>query len=300
MTWQYVFINPQRHILRSGWRVVIFFIILIPLALILGSTAAWVMTGGDPSQAQTLMTQPLALNIQNLLFIAAALVASTVCLRAFEGRPLRSIGYQLHPGWWRDYLMGAGVAAVMITALVGMEVAAGAVSLHWSPTPVSDRLSGLVVSFVFFNIAAAFEELTFRGYPLQTLLRDLHPAWAVIITSMLFSVVHAPNPHASTLGLLNTVLAGVWLAVAYLKTRNLWLCTSLHWSWNWTMNAIYGLPVSGLEGSVRNSLFRATQAGPEWLTGGGYGPEGGLLATAVVSAGTLVLWRARWLVIRDA
>jgi membrane protease YdiL (CAAX protease family) len=192
-------------------------------------------------------------------------------------------------------LIGAGVAGVMLTVVVGIQWLAGVLSLTWSTASVGDLLYELVVSFVFFTLAAAFEELSFRGYPLQTLLRDVPPAWAVIITSTLFGVAHSLNPHTSALGLLNTVLAGIWLAVAYLKTRNLWLCTSLHWSWNWTMSAIYGLKVSGLEGLVKTSLLGAQPTGPDWLTGGRYGPEGGLLVTVVVSLGIILLWRARWL-----
>jgi hypothetical protein len=295
MTGQDVFINPQRHVLRSGWRVVVFFTIMLPLATGLGFAAIWIMTGGDVRQAPTLLATPLGLNIQNLLFIAAAIIASAVCLRAFDHRPLRSIGYQLQAGWWRDYLMGMAVAALMITIIVGIERIVGAVSLSQSDGPGNERLYGLVASFVFFNIAATFEEVVFRGYPLQTLLRDLPPAWAVIITSTLFGLAHSVNPHVSILGIFNTVLAGIWLAVAYLKTRNLWLCTSLHWSWNWTMNAIYGLNVSGLEGIIKNPLFKATQTGPAWLTGGSYGPEGGVLVTIVVGISTIILWRARWL-----
>ena len=41
-------------------------------------------------------------------------------------------------------------------------------------------------------------------------------------------------------------LAGIWLAVAYLRTRSLWLPFGLHWAWNWTQASLLGLPVSGI------------------------------------------------------
>ena len=31
MTWQHIFINPERRVLRSGWRVTIFFMVLFSL-----------------------------------------------------------------------------------------------------------------------------------------------------------------------------------------------------------------------------------------------------------------------------
>ncbi len=294
MTWQHIFINPQRQVLRSGWRVVVFFMILFPLTIAFGSLSI-LLTGGRVSQLPG-EADPFDLMIQNLMVIIAALLASAVCLRAFDRRPLRSIGYLLHTGWWRDYLAGTAVAAGMMTAIVGIGWVAGTLSLQWSDASAHDVIYGFAVSLLFFNIAAAFEEVVFRGYPLQTMLRDLPPVWGVIVTSVLFGVAHSLNPNASLLGLFNTTLAGVWLAIAYLKTRNLWLCTSLHWSWNWTMSAIYGLNVSGLEGIVDASLLRGQPTGPQWFTGGEYGPEGGVLATAVVSVSTLWLWRVRWLV----
>jgi uncharacterized protein len=289
--WRRIFIDPQQGILRSGWRVTAFFAILMFLTVALATIAALILTGGDMAQVAATMSGPLGMGIQSALSIAAALIASAVCLRAFDRRPVCWFGYQLHAGWLRDYLTGAGVAAVMITVLVGIEWAAGAVSLDWPDVSARDAIGATVVSLIVFNISAIFEELAFRGYPLQTLLRSLHPAWGVIITSALFGLVHSLNPHASALGIFNTVLAGAWLAVAYLKTRSLWLCTGLHWSWNWTMSAIYGLNVSGLESIVRSSLVESRQIGSPWMTGGNYGPEGGMLATGVVGVGTLLLWR---------
>ncbi len=294
--WQTVLINPRRQTLRSGWRVVVFFLLALSLSflffLLMGSALFLLgkldITSGD-------MTGPGKLLGGYVLLITAILAATAVCLRFLDRRPFWSIGYYFHSRWWRDYLVGMGIAAAMIAIITGIEWMGGMVSLRWSDAPGDEIVSGLLMGLAFFNIAAAFEELTFRGYPLQTLLRDLHPVWPVLITSTLFGFVHAGNPHASPLALINTMLAGVWLAVAYLKTRSLWLPTSLHWSWNWTMNSVFGLTVSGLQGVTSSPLLESTQTGPSWLTGGSYGPEGGVLATIVLIAGILVIWRVRWL-----
>jgi len=298
MTWRNIFINPERQTLRSGWRVAVFFLIATAAYVLLSGLLAGMLyllgeVKGMEGRSPTLSGQLLSLSV----FIVSTLVATAVCLRFFDDRQLRSIGYQFHLGWWRDYLIGTGVAATMMTVIVGVEQIAGSTSLRWSSAPASDITEGLLVTFVFFNIAAASEELMFRGYPLQTLLRDVHPAVAIAIPSVLFGLLHLYNPNPSALGIINTIIAGVWLSVAYLKTRSLWLCTSLHYAWNWTMNSIYGLNVSGIQTVTKDasSLFQATQAGPEWLTGGSYGPEGGVLTTVVVGVTIIGLWRARWL-----
>ena len=139
--------------------------------------------------------------------------------------------------------------------------------------------------------AAANEELLFRGYAFQRLAASVGALWAVLITSALFGAGHLLNPSATPLSTANTVLAGVLLSLAYLKTRALWLPIGLHWAWNFTMGPILGLPVSGL--NISPTLFRSEAAGPTWLAGGVYGPEGGLILTLVCLAATLWLARSR-------
>lgn len=296
MKFYLIFINPQRQTLRSGWRVVIFFALLIPLYTLFSALTVLMVSEADqPTREQILINDPFTATVHNLMLILAVLIASAICLHAFDHAPLRSIGYHLHIGWWRDYALGAGLAVLMMSVTVGIQWSAGWMSLRWSALSINDMFYSLTVSLVFFNLAGAFEELVCRGYPLQTMVRDGHPVWGVLVTSTLFGLAHAGNPNVSLLGLFNTILAGGWLAVAYLKTRSLWLCTSLHWSWNWAMSAIYGLNVSGLQGIVQGSLLTSEQNGPAWLTGGAYGPEGGLIVTIVIVGSTALLWRARWL-----
>jgi hypothetical protein len=78
--------------------------------------------------------------------------------------------------------------------------------------------------------------------PLQTLSRA-HLAWlGVLLTSVPFALIHLWNPHVVRgVTFTNTALAGVWLALAYLRTRSLWLPLGIHWSWNWALGSIFGL-----------------------------------------------------------
>jgi hypothetical protein len=149
---------------------------------------------------------------------------------------------------------------------------------------------------IIFIIAAAAEEILFRGYPLQTMMRALPFLAAVIPSSVLFAYVHLDNPNVSWgFTFINTTLAGFWLAVAYLRTRSLWFPLGLHWAWNWTMGALLGLPVSGITSLTRAPLFRATDTGPAWLTGGAYGIEGGAACTAALIISTIFIWKTKLL-----
>ena len=144
---------------------------------------------------------------------------------------------------------------------------------------------------VFFALAAAFEETLLRGYAFQALIQGMGKAGAVCVTSILFGLFHLTNPNAGVLAVVNSILAGVWLSIAYLKTRSLWLPTSLHMSWNLTQGFIFGFPVSGMP--ISESFVRLTQHGEEWATGGNYGPEGGILSSFILILATVYLLRSK-------
>ena len=136
---------------------------------------------------------------------------------------------------------------------------------------------------MLFAIAATVEELSFRGYALKWLMWSIGTPAALVISSILFGVGHLFNPGATFFSTLNTVLAGILLAVPYVRTRSMWMQIGLHWSWNFVLATIVSLPVSGLNFGPR--FFVTADSGPHWLTGGNYGPEGGAAVTIVCVAG---------------
>jgi hypothetical protein len=151
----------------------------------------------------------------------------------------------------------------------------------------------MAATLVLLILAAAFEELIFRGYAFQTLLRGAPAVVPILLFSIYFGWAHWENPNRTLFSTVNTALAGVWLSIAYLRTRNLWFPTALHFAWNWTMGVFFGIPVSGLQ--IERPLLVTSSDGPVWLTGGNYGSEGGAAATVVLIAAIAVIWRARWL-----
>ncbi len=91
------------------------------------------------------------------------------------------------------------------------------------------------------------------------------------------------------------MLAGVWLGVAYWRTRSLWFPLGLHFGWNWVQGALLGSPVSGIKSITPDPLLRFADAGPAWIGGGDYGIEGGAACTLALVVTTLFLWRMRLL-----
>ena len=103
---------------------------------------------------------------------------------------------------------------------------------------------------------------------------------------------HIGNDNASVFSTINTILAGVWLGIAYLITRSLWLATALHYSWNFAMVFVFGLPVSGFTTFNGVSWLQGHPGSPLWVSGGSYGPEAGMCATLALLVSTMVIWRS--------
>jgi membrane protease YdiL (CAAX protease family) len=148
----------------------------------------------------------------------------------------------------------------------------------------------MVSSFVFLAVAAASEEALFRGYPFQTFVRSGLAWFAIVLTSALFGAVHLLNPEPNWISTVNTILAGIWFAIAYLKTRDLWLVTGMHFMWNWMQGALFGIEVSGFTDLAAVPLLREIDSGPAWLTGRTYGIEGGVAATIALVVSMVVLY----------
>ena len=129
----------------------------------------------------------------------------------------------------------------------------------------------------------------FRGYPFQRLVEGIGAPGAIVVFSILFGAVHLSNPGASVWGLVNTILIGILLAIAYLRTRALWLPWGIHFGWNLALGLLLGLPVSGLR--IFNVLTRTTVTGPHWATGGNYGVEASVTGGIAVLMGIAVVWK---------
>jgi len=214
---------------------------------------------------------------QSLGGLAATVAAYKLMTAVFDRRSLGSVGLAFHPRWGRELGHGLAVGAAMLSFTVALEGACGFAHFTFTPHPM---LRAGSFTLVLLAVAAAFEEATFRGYPFQRLAEAITPAGAIAGTSALFGLVHLGNPHASWISTLNTALVGIPFCIAYLRTRALWMPIGMHFIWNFLMGFLLGLPVSGI--LIPHSILTALVRGPIWLTGGPYGPEGGLLAMGAI------------------
>ncbi len=296
-----LFLNSAGR-LRSGWRVTIFvvgFSLLVELLFLVAFLVASLISGGS---AQNFLVTQWGYLVQGVILLFSALFVGWMCGALIEKLPFAALGWARHRGWLRDLLYGSliGVASLVLATAIaktrgGFVFSFNATGMYWSLTRT------LVGSAFVFILAAAAEETVFRSYPLQTLTRARLFMVGAILTSLAFAYAHLGNPNLNvpnaypSLAFANTALAGFWLAIAWWRTRSLWLPLGIHWSWNWAMGSVLGLPVSGITSLAPTPLLRATDNGPAWLTGGAYGIEGGVACTVALVVSLVFVWRTKLL-----
>lgn len=276
---RYVFLTRHGDV-RSGWKIMMF---LIGTALLASGVVALSRWAGLASDI-----------VDALLLLSTVLFVTWVIVRFVNRKPLAAVGLWFHPRALRELGMGLLIGFLMMSGIFIVLLALGYAGVGWLGRSYGEIFFTLVYAGTFFSIAAASEEVLFRGYVFQTMSQGITVLPSILIMSAIFGIGHMNNPNANALSTANVVLAGIWLSFAYQKTRSLWLPFGLHMAWNFTQTTVYGFPTSGITFS-EHRLWNATVAGPEWITGGPFGPEGSVLATIALILGTWYILKSAYL-----
>lgn len=186
--------------------------------------------------------------------------------------------------------LSAGIAIGAAPALAAMVAAVPLADARWGfdgGAPAEWVVTALGLGLVLLPAAFA-EELIFRGVPLVVLGEAFGRGTAIVGVAGAFALAHLLNPGITPLAVGNIALAGVMLGLAFYLPGGLWTATGVHLGWNLTL-AVLAAPVSGLPFEVPWLDYRA--GSPVWLSGGDFGPEGGLLATAVLGGAAILVAR---------
>jgi len=282
-----IFIN-QHGRLRSGWRFLIFLFLFIFIGGLIGSIIKLILSklGVDYNLGTFLF-----ISVNSSVSFVIVVLLGWLCGKYLEDLPLRALGVWFTKNWLKDLVLGFLFGALTLVFAVSIAIGFGGLRFDLNQAQDSSAITRtLIVSLAVFIVGAAFEEAFFRGYILQTFARARLAWLAIALTSLFFAVGHLGNDNASYLSTVNTALAGIWFSIAYLKTRTLWLPFGLHLMWNWFQGAIFGIEVSGITSLTTAPLLREIDIGPIWLTGEGYGIEGGIACTIAVIISILLTW----------
>lgn len=277
MSFREVFISRHGE-LRSGWRALMFVMLSVGIAFSM-QTALSVLRGKIDI-------------LGPLIFLISTLLASLVMTRYVNRKPFTAIGLHIQPSMLGDFGNGFAQGLMMMTGVFVIEYSLGYAQLTWRSLELLDLIGKLAYGLALFSLAALAEEVFFRGYLFQTLIQGMTFLPAMFAMALFFAFAHRSNPNATAFGLINVALAAIWLSIAYMKTRSLWLPFGLHLSWNYSQTVVYSFPTSGID-FANFQVGETVQTGPEWITGGAFGPEGGALATLMLILSTWYILKSR-------
>jgi len=238
---------------------------------------------------------PLDQSHYQTVFIAcdsAAAVGLALFFRRFIDRePLRDLGFTFQAQWSRSLGIGVALGIFMQTVVLIVESTLGFAHAVLRAQPVAELESAAGV-IPLLLLGAIAEEVPIRGYLFQN-VREVWGAWpALVATSLVFAALHLFNPgahHDLAMTMLGIASAGALFGLSVILTGSLWLAIGCHFAWNVFEGPIFGFPVSGLSFGSANVVTQ-TVTGPEWFTGGAFGPEAGASSLIALAAGAAVLY----------
>ncbi len=266
--------------LRAPWRLLLFVGAFIASTVVVQSLFVLVVmalfSASSPGTSTASFIQALA-----------ALLATWFCLVVVEKKSWSEVGLHAKALQPRRLLIGFAIGGGAIAIAISLLILVG--WLDNEPGTASEWGAPLVRMALLLVPAAFMEELITRGYVLTTMKDALNWRWAVVITSLAFGLLHMMNPGANAQSVFVVALAGVFLAAVRIVTDSLYAAWAAHFAWNWVMAALFHVPVSGY--AFGYPAYRYVDAGPDWATGGAWGPEIGIPACLMMIIGIVILSR---------
>lgn len=267
--------QSSKPLIAQGWlRAISFFVFFISIIFFLSYIADVVVTPWllkNPTSSFGGISKGFWLNV--LISMASAFFSVWVFRRFIDRQSIASLGFAWQ-GHNKHAFAGffAGIAMIGGASLVLIVIG----HLHftqWHPNPVA-----FINSIIAMILVAVSEELVLRGYFLHNLMQSTNKWLALVVSAVLFAVLHIGNPEASILSTAEIFIGGLMLGINYIYTRNLWFGIFLHFAWNFFQGPVIGYKVSGV---VMPSAMQQDLVGPAWLTGGNFGLEGSVLSVVI-------------------
>jgi uncharacterized protein len=263
MTGSKFFYSEEPHRLRSGWRLLVWLVLMLVC-----------LCSGIVMTAFVLFVLHVKLSpLENLYALVGLQAAATVWAMQVVDRKWASY---LKPLRWRDMFWGWVMAACVIGLMFGMLY-----TRNWLNVVVTARFAWQYVPLIL--LVAVYEEILFRGF----ILRTVGGGWGIVVSALAFGLAHVNNPGRGWAPLIGITLAGLAFGLTYVRTGSLWLLIGLHFGWDLFEGLVFGFPTSGL---VFPSMLTVKISGPALWTGGAFGPEAGLILLPGLVLGAGLVW----------
>ena len=280
-----IFINPNTGIIRAGWRIIIFLILLIIIDL-----------------SVTFLVREMLGSLKGggllwfILLGVSATLAAYLSRKYIDKESLTSLGLKFNKLAILDVIIGIVVGALIMTGMYFTLLYTGQIEFEgfswWMENDGNNEnlsATGILIMLgmiLQFGVVAWWEEIAFRGIILQNISKGLGLKWGVILSTIIFGGIHFGNPDATILSTFLIMLTTLQLVYAYLKTSQLWLPIGLHLGWNFFQASIFGFASSG---HTSPTMLSQNHIGADWLSGGDFGAENSILIIPFTLASLLLI-----------
>ena len=278
-----IFLNPDENRLRAGWRLFLF-IPAVPIIIRILDLALRPIFGG------LLENNTFSWFFRGILVTIGVTLVVWVFRKFIDKKSFISLGLQFNRLAIWDMLVGFVLSGFMVGLFFAVLLSFGMLKIEeigWTSSGFSPILEIFLLLFGVGLATGYSEELGFRGYILQNLGEGIGLAWAVVVSCILYGLMHMSNPNSTLLSGVLIAIFGFLRIFGWLRTSQLWLSIGMHAGWNFFQGPIFGCSISGLDSE---SLIKHTITGPNWITGGSFGPEAGIVVVPVVLLALMVMF----------
>jgi len=256
----------------KGWVRIL--LIIFPYIFIVGvfQIIGGALTGFTYSDIENEKTPAQRLIIQLFTFLGTMLVV-WIFLKYIDKEKFIEIGLRFKnkmKSFWTGFTIGALIILLGFGILGILE--------EINIQNINFDFNQILISITIFALVSLTEEILFRGYVLRNLMYSFNKYIALLISAVLFSLMHGINPNIDIIGFTNIFLSGILLGLTYIHTKNLWFPIALHFSWNF-FQTILGFNVSGKN---TYSVIKLSITEKNLLNGGAFGFEGSILSLVAI------------------
>ena len=283
---------------RSGWKIFLVFLLTYALSFTISLVIGMVLglaflTLGDGTlpfeskSIQNILSSDLGLMISTSLSNAIIILSCIMIWKIFDKKKVSGMGLTNLKEGYKEFISGLLFGAIAISIVAIILLLMGNVRLVNSvskPQLSVALLEGLIL-FIFVGFG---EEILGRAY-IMSVLKQTRNKWLVlIISSVIFAILHLGNNGISILAFINLFLVGLLFGYMFMKSKNIWMPIGYHITWNYFQGYIWGFQVSGI---TTSGLYKIENINNNIINGGLFGPEGGLIVTIVTCIAFYIVYK---------
>ena len=270
------FMEKVKKFTSQGWKNILKIIIPYLVVVVIFQITGTFLAGIPLIHMMDFQQTPAQSFIINLMSMIGTVGIVWFFTTKVDKKTFKSIGFE-RISVCKDISLGLIIGFVIM--LFGFSILIFTKQLLFAG--IKPNLPDLLLSIGLFVFIAITEEVLLRGYILRNLMVSFNKYAALVISAVIFSLMHLANPDVSIISLSIIFLSGLVLGLPYLFTKNLWFPIALHFSWNFFQGPIFGYNVSGM--NFYKLIETRYETANIW-NGGKFGFEGSVIAILFLMA----------------